>query len=610
MDETNMNNDIISTNDSANISPETPAVGPIPDTPILEDAPAPDTSVVEPNPVAPILEDAPSQDILVVEPSPYTPIPDTPAVELIPDESIPDTPAVELIPDESIPDTPALETNNEIDEIQKQFEMNQLTKSQSSSNLETLGDSTQESITNSLISNTTIATNLENNIINIVEPTLETFENTDMDNTDLLNQVITETNFNTLGGIETTATPQMVSLPELDAKQDMKTDTIEIKTLETTLMPEVERTKIPEPEIIELDKIPSFTLKTEDIDDNTNINTLHKSNVSFSRTDLNDIIGISSISNQLGNAGSLNTASEFSYTKIIKNTRQPDLTPKPSYKNIRICNPSSSCGDNFNKKKQKKQIELDDIDYLYNKLQDYSRYLTINITNYMVIITKAMEIIENYDNFSPSPGYGKKEVVVKAINRLVMIDLELGEFDKKMFLSTLSNFIELIIMCSKRHTKDSRTSTKDNFASKNDKIDEMVLASCGQIVFSLIDKLTTIIIKNQYNAEKIIHNIPTITEILMLMADKYDYLTGFEKKNIVFQAMNIFIRDKLEHVIDLDQDKKHEIIETLQCVPSTIDLFIALQKQKYKINKKRIIKVRKSGCLSSIFGTKKSYDDD
>jgi len=228
----------------------------------------------------------------------------------------------------------------------------------------------------------------------------------------------------------------------------------------------------------------------------------------------------------------------------------------------------------------------------------------------MLIITKAMEIIENYDDFTPSSVYGKKEVVIKAINRLVMIDLELNESDKRVFLSTLSNFIELIVMCSKRHIKHSSTSTKDYFNNKNNKIDDMVLASCGQIVFSLIDKLTTIIIKNRYNAEKITYNIPTITEILMLMADKYDYLTGFEKKNIVLQSINIFINDKLEHIIDLEQDKKTEIIEILQCVPNTIDLFIALQKEKYKINNKRIIKVKKSGCLTNIFTSKKNYEYD
>ena len=309
------------------------------------------------------------------------------------------------------------------------------------------------------------------------------------------------------------------------------------------------------------------------------------------------------------NNSSLNTNSEFSYTKKIKDTKQLNLVYKPLYKDVRLSNHISSYNCNNTKKKHKNNVELDEVDYLYNKLQDYSHNLTINITNYMVIIIKAIEIIENYNDFTPSQEHGKKEVVIKALNRLVMIDIDLNETDKRVFLSTLSNFIELIIMWSRRHIKDSSTSTKHNFNNKNEKINDMILASCGQIVFSLIDKLTTIIIKNQYNAEKIAHNIPTITEILMLMVDKYDYLTGLEKKNIVIQSMNIFIADKLEHIMDLEQDKKKEIIDILPCIPNTIDLFIALQKQKYKINKKRIIKVKNSGCLTSIFSTKKSYED-
>ena len=500
-----------------------------------------------------------------------TPISEPPILEAPVVETI--TTAIELV----------LETNNEIDEIKKQLEISRVSKSDSSSNQETLGDSVIESISNSVISNSVISNslpiknltnlpNLENNIANIIESCLTDNDNT-MENTDYTNKVITETNLN------------------YENRVNMGNN-------------EVERFKIPELEIVELDKIIQDDL-------------IHKSTVTFSSTDLQDIISFGSINanNNLGNNSSLNTNSEFSYTKKIKDTKQPNLASKPLYRDIRLSNPSGggnggNGNNNNHKKKQKKQVELDEVDYLYNKLQDYSRYLTINITNYMMIITKAMEIIENYEDFTPSHGYGKKDIVIKAINRIVMIDLELGESDKRVFLSTLSNFIELIIMCSKRHLKDSNRTTKDNFNIKNDKIEDMVLASCGQIVFSLIDKLTTIILKNQYNAEKITHNIPTITEILMLMSDKYDYLTGFEKKNIVLQAINVFIKDKLEHIIDLEQDKKKEIIEILQCVPNTIDLFIALQKQKYKINKKRIIKVKKSGCLAGIFATKKSYEDD
>jgi len=228
----------------------------------------------------------------------------------------------------------------------------------------------------------------------------------------------------------------------------------------------------------------------------------------------------------------------------------------------------------------------------------------------MIVIAKAMEIIENYQDFTPKPEHGKKEIVIKALNRLVMVDLDLSDFDKQVFLSTISNFIELIVMCSKRHTRDSNISSKDNFTSKNDKIDEIVLATCGQIAHSLIDKLTTIILKNQYNAEKIMHNIPTLTEILMLMSDKYSYLTGIEKKNIVLQSIEIFIKHKLEHIIELDNDKKHHIIDILKCVPNTIDLFISLQKQKYKINKKRILKVKKGGCILNIFANNRNYEDE
>lgn len=539
---------------------------------------------------APILE-APVVEAPILE----TPILEAPVVDTITTaiESIPEAPLVEApILEAPVVETittiieSVLETNNEIDEIKKQLEISCVSKSESSSNQETLGDSVIESISNSVISSSLpIANlpNLEKNIGNIIVSCLTDNENT-MKNADYTNKVITETNLNY---------EKRVNIENI----------------------EVEKFKIPEPEIVELDKIIQHDmppLRHKDIENDL----IHKSTVTFSSTDLQDLISFGSINanNNLGNNSSLNTNSEFSYTKKIKDTKQPNLVSKPLYKDIRLSNPScggngGNCGNN-SKKKHKKNVELDEVDYLYNKLQDYSRYLTINITNYMMIITKAMEIIENYEDFTPSHGYGKKDIVIKAINRIVMIDLELGESDKRVFLSTLSNFIELIIMCSRRHIKDSNRTTKDNFNSKNDKIDDMVLASCGQIVFSLIDKLTTIILKNQYNAEKITHNIPTITEILMLMSDKYDYLTGFEKKNIVLQAINVFIRDKLEHIIDLEQDKKKEIIEILQCVPNTIDLFIALQKQKYKINKKRIIKVKKSGCLAGIFATKKSYEDD
>lgn len=339
--------------------------------------------------------------------------------------------------------------------------------------------------------------------------------------------------------------------------------------------------------------------KENKIDNMETLNNL-KHNVSFSSADLQELALSSLLDNKI-NTNSLNTASDHSYTKIIKNIRHPSIIPPINNKNIRV---------NYPAKKHRKDLELDVIDYIYNKLQDYTRYVSVTISNYMLLITKAMEIIEGYDNLNSKTN--KKDIVIKALNRLIIVDLDLTDFDKKVFLSTLSNFIELIIMCSKKNNKELNISVKDRFNSKNDNIDDIVLASCGQIIHSLIDKLCTIVIKNQYTAERITANIPTMTEILMLLADKYDFLTGVEKKNVVIQALHIFIKNKLEYILELDNDTKEEIIKMLDCIPTTIDLFISLEKQKYKINKrKRVIKIQKhKGFLKSIFASKQYYEEE
>jgi len=190
------------------------------------------------------------------------------------------------------------------------------TNSQTSSNKETLGDSVPESISNSVTSNSVNdvnLNNLENNITNIIE--LYVVERQDlMNDTNITKKVITETNLNNIDN------PIIqVKEEEIIKKQD------EIKI-------------IPEPEIIELDKIlQSYNLPIgkEGLTDN---NFLLKPNVTFSSDDLHNIIGIGNNS-QIGNLSSLNTNSDFSYTKRIKDTKQPDLIPKVSNKNIRISNP-------------------------------------------------------------------------------------------------------------------------------------------------------------------------------------------------------------------------------------------------------------------------------
>ena len=324
-----------------------------------------------------------------------------------------------------------------------------------------------------------------------------------------------------------------------------------------------------------------------------------KHQVSFSHININDINEMKPINesinmnNQFGN-NSITTSSDFSYTRAIKSRKIPNIQPIFGNKNIRLAKTKS----------KKKIIELDEVDYLYNKLQDYRRNMIINTSNYIILIAKAMEIIEDYSELQNN---NKKDTVVKALNRLVMIDLDLNEFDQRFFLSSLSNIIELIIVCTR--TK-SNNYDKKHSTNKYDMSDDITRANCGQIIYSIVDKLTTIVLKKQYNADKLFTNIATITEILMILVDKYNYITGTEKKMIVLQAIHKFIYDKLEYIIELSPEKKQDLVNSLDSIPLTIDLFIALQKGKYKINKKQNMVVKKTSWLKSLCGGSKQHTDE
>ena len=318
--------------------------------------------------------------------------------------------------------------------------------------------------------------------------------------------------------------------------------------------------------------------------------------VTFTNINLNEIKEINTFNNSL-NLSSNYSDSEISYTKKVKKHTNMLLnnTINNSINNTKHNKPN----------KNDKNNDIDDIDFLYNKLQDYCRYVTINRHNYIIIICKAIEIIENYKELKHDNK--KKDIVVKALNRLIVIDLDLCLFDKKLFINTLNNLIDLIINCTK-------IKVNKNDKNQNDDIDDIILAKPGQIIHSLIDKLTTIIVKKHYCLDKIFSNMGTLTNILMILVDKYNYLSGIEKKIIVLQVINTFIKDRIQYIIDISEDKKEELILILDTVPLTIDLFITLQKGKYKINIQNEIFYTNKG-KTSIFGcfklnSKKNYVED
>ena len=315
----------------------------------------------------------------------------------------------------------------------------------------------------------------------------------------------------------------------------------------------------------------------ENIADNT-IENIAENKVRFNDINFNEFKSIDRFSKSL-NLSSINseTESEFSYTQNIKSPVN-NYDHKP-IKHIRAT------------KSQKKFDGIDEVDYIYNKLQDFIRYMNINRTNYGIVICKSIEIIENYKDMKTNST--KKDIVTRALNRLISIDLELCEYDKKLFINTINNIIDLFVNCTKKNTLTDKNENHKN-------IDEIILAKPGQIIHSLIDKLTTIVVKKHYCIEKLLVNIVTLTNIVMILVDKYVYLSGVEKKIIVIQTMNNFIKERLKFIMDIDESKIDELTLSLDSIPLSIDLIISLKKGKYKINTKDEVYTHK--VKKNIFG--------
>ena len=313
-------------------------------------------------------------------------------------------------------------------------------------------------------------------------------------------------------------------------------------------------------------------------------NKIVNSNIVFSSSDCNKVKSFDLNSNSTSQK-SFMSKSEISYELFNKEQYNKEQYNNANnniqHKNIRLS------------KTKNKQPELDEVDFLYNKLQDFIRYINITRSNYIIIIVRAIEIIENYNGILNIND--KKNIVIKAFNRLVIIDLNLCEYDQTLFLTSISNIIEIIIACSKStYNNNHNYNHKKHFIKDNENIEDIFLANLGQIIFSIIDKITTIILKKQYNSDKLLVNIGTITNIIMTLVDKYLYLTGSEKKIIVLQVLDKIFKERIQFIIEITNEKKENLIMALDKVPMLIDILIAVQKGKYKINNKKIMASKKS----------------
>ena len=79
----------------------------------------------------------------------------------------------------------------------------------------------------------------------------------------------------------------------------------------------------------------------------------------------------------------------------------------------------------------------------------------------------------------------------------------------------------------------------------------------------------------------------SIGVILAELVDKYDDISGLEKKNMVLKVIELILDD--ENILpDMDKEKRNNIKQLIQIsLPPSIDLIIKATKGEIKINKKK-----------------------
>jgi len=214
---------------------------------------------------------------------------------------------------------------------------------------------------------------------------------------------------------------------------------------------------------------------------------------------------------------------------------------------------------------------LEVVDKVYHIVKDNLRGLELNMGSVTILVTKVVAVA---DRVKKMDGANKKQLVSDVCLRMIKNDMQLPENEVIFISITISTLIDLIVQVSKGKFKIN--------LKKKDKSLSNIAPS--QVIDSLIDKLVTIVKNRNYSAQDIVINISVITGMVMTIVEQYPDFTGVEKKNMVIRVIRKLIREELPKLVDIPDNVETMLNMSLDTLPETIDILIAIAKGKFKIN--------------------------
>ena len=222
------------------------------------------------------------------------------------------------------------------------------------------------------------------------------------------------------------------------------------------------------------------------------------------------------------------------------------------------------------------------IEKLYQQLKNMNRGLKVNKNNINMVIVRGVEIVNTWKQIDLAE---RDDVVIQALLTLVR-NFELPDAELEYLEVTIRTTINMIFKSLsgevvKKKTRSDRKKQKQTVKKLRQDNDDRV--STGQILENIIDKLDSIIRKEKYQPMDLVTNLAVIVGMVINFVEKYNYLSGMEKKEIVVQSIQVVVTEKLPELVHIDVKTQKIINVAMDGLPQTVDLLVAVSNGKFEI---------------------------
>lgn len=287
-----------------------------------------------------------------------------------------------------------------------------------------------------------------------------------------------------------------------------------------------------------------------------------------------------------GSTEHVNNTSNSTNTQTSGNTKSSVGDRSPSYYSSVMNN------HHFNTNDQNVYVTSDNVEHiekLYQYLKNLNRGLKINSKNISMIIIRAVEIVNTWQQINFDE---KDEVIIQALLVLVK-EANLPEEEIYYLESSIKTVIEMIFksikgdVVSKKNKREQKARRRVNRYVKDHENERI---STGQILETIVDKLTIIFKKGKYQSTVIIADLSVVVGMVINFVEQYSYLSGIEKKEVVVQSISIFLKERLPSFVNVDTRMKKVIDVSIEGLPQLVDLLVSVSNGKFEITMENISK--------------------